>query len=140
MSELTHAGGIVIRFEEGSPRYLVITAKNNPYHWVLPKGHIDPGETPATAAQREVLEETGVEAKILQSVGSTEIMKDQRKVSVEFFLMQYVESKGPGENRKQRWCTDEEALDLLSSDYARDLLRRSHSLAVNFAPKPEPAS
>jgi 8-oxo-dGTP diphosphatase len=32
--------------------------------WSLPGGHIEPGETARAAAQREVLEETGVEADI----------------------------------------------------------------------------
>jgi 8-oxo-dGTP pyrophosphatase MutT (NUDIX family) len=30
--------------------------------WMLPGGHVDPGESPAEAATREVLEETGVTA------------------------------------------------------------------------------
>ena len=32
--------------------------------WSLPGGHIEPGETARAAAQREVLEETGVEVEI----------------------------------------------------------------------------
>lgn len=32
--------------------------------WMLPGGHIEPGESPAEAALREVLEETGVRARI----------------------------------------------------------------------------
>jgi 8-oxo-dGTP pyrophosphatase MutT (NUDIX family) len=140
MSELTHAGGIVMQFEEGTPRYLIITAKTNFQRWVLPKGHIQPGETTPAAAEREVLEEAGVEAKILESVGSTEVAKEERIIFVEFFLMQYIGDKGPGEGRQRRWCSYEEALVLLSSSYTRDMLRRSHLVALNFVPKPEPAS
>jgi ADP-ribose pyrophosphatase len=33
------------------------------YLWELPAGHIDPGEAPAKAAKRELLEETGFTAK-----------------------------------------------------------------------------
>lgn len=33
--------------------------------WLLPGGHIDPGESPAGAALREVLEETGVRARLV---------------------------------------------------------------------------
>jgi ADP-ribose pyrophosphatase len=38
----------------------------------LPSGLIDPGETPAEAACRELLEETGYEARDLQVLGSME--------------------------------------------------------------------
>lgn len=34
--------------------------------WVAPGGHIEPDETPTEAALREVLEETGVEAEIVE--------------------------------------------------------------------------
>jgi 8-oxo-dGTP diphosphatase len=33
--------------------------------WMLPGGHVDPGESPAEAALREVLEETGIVAEIV---------------------------------------------------------------------------
>ena len=33
----------------------------------LPKGHVDPGEPPEQAAQREVREEAGVEAELVES-------------------------------------------------------------------------
>ena len=113
-------------------RYLIVTSRNNPDRWVFPKGHIDPGETAEVTAEREVLEEAGIEARIVGSVGSIEMPKENRSITVEFFLMQYVKIKGPGEDRKQRWCTDEEALDLLSFDNARGILRRAHLLAARL--------
>ena len=33
--------------------------------WVYPGGHIDPNEDPAQAAQREVLEETGIHTEVI---------------------------------------------------------------------------
>jgi 8-oxo-dGTP pyrophosphatase MutT (NUDIX family) len=39
--------------------------------WVLPKGKVEPDETLAEAALREVLEETGVRAEIMCSLGTT---------------------------------------------------------------------
>jgi 8-oxo-dGTP pyrophosphatase MutT (NUDIX family) len=140
MPEPTHAGGIVIRVEEGSPRYLVVTAKSDPGRWIFPKGRIDPGETPEIAAEREVSEEAGVGAEILLSVGSTEFEKNGRAAHGKFFLMRYVRNKGQSEDRKRRWCTYEEALELLSLDYTLDLLRRSRSAAAKIIDKLEPVS
>ncbi|HXL04432.1 MAG TPA: NUDIX hydrolase [Bacillota bacterium] len=40
--------------------------------WVLPKGKVEPEETPPEAALREVLEETGVRAEILCPLGTTD--------------------------------------------------------------------
>lgn len=49
------AGGVVVNSEG---KILLIRHQNGT--WVFPKGHLDPGETPLQAAQREVEEEAGV--------------------------------------------------------------------------------
>jgi ADP-ribose pyrophosphatase len=40
------------------------------YLWEVPAGKLDPGETPATCAARELAEEVGLAARHLESVGS----------------------------------------------------------------------
>ena len=58
------AGGVVYRKIEG--KYEFLLGKHSGYHkWVLPKGLIESGETQMEAAVREVGEEVGVEAQIV---------------------------------------------------------------------------
>ena len=61
------AGGVVVRRMRGR-WWLAAIRPRRDYHsrevWVLPKGHIEPGESDAEAAAREVYEETGLHARV----------------------------------------------------------------------------
>jgi ADP-ribose pyrophosphatase YjhB (NUDIX family) len=53
------AGGVVYRVtNKGQIEILLIQDAKN--RWTIPKGHIEPGETPRQTAEREINEETGV--------------------------------------------------------------------------------
>ena len=54
----TSAGGVVLRRDDGGPRYLLI--RDSYDNWGFPKGHVAEGETLEAAARREVAEETGL--------------------------------------------------------------------------------
>ena len=66
------AGGVVVRLERG--RLMVALAQELEFdEYVLPKGHVDPGESEAEAARREVEEEVGIsELHLVQSLGVLE--------------------------------------------------------------------
>ena len=51
------AGVVIVRIEQGQPRYLMLRAFN---YWDFPKGVVETGEDPQQAAIREVKEETGL--------------------------------------------------------------------------------
>jgi 8-oxo-dGTP pyrophosphatase MutT (NUDIX family) len=59
----------------------------------LPKGHIDPGESAAEAAEREVREETGVSGDLVEKIDDIRYwyVRDGRRVLkvVSFFLFRY---------------------------------------------------
>jgi 8-oxo-dGTP pyrophosphatase MutT (NUDIX family) len=80
------AGGLVF-FEER----LVILKRFNGV-WLFPKGHIDPGETPETAALREVREESGLIARIVGKLDQTSYTflehGDKHFKTVYWFLME----------------------------------------------------
>ena len=68
MPEHRSAGGVVI----GPTRKVLVVNQHND-SWSLPKGHVDPGETPRQAAVREIREESGVkELEFIKELGTYE--------------------------------------------------------------------
>ena len=63
------AGGVLVRSINGRPHVAAIRPQGKPGIWALPKGKIDPGESAAEAAVREVREETGVEGHVVEKLG-----------------------------------------------------------------------
>jgi mutator protein MutT len=129
----THAGGIVVRFED-VPLYLLVTAKRNPHHWIFPKGHVEPGETPEEAAIREVEEEAGVKSTALDRLSTIEFSHEGSIIRAEFYLLRYTGDLASSEGRKQRWCTYEEASHLLSFENYRSLLSKAQQAVENIWP------
>lgn len=52
------AGAVVVRRQDEGFRFLVLRAYRN---WDFPKGMVESGEDPLSAARREVAEETGIQ-------------------------------------------------------------------------------
>ena len=121
----THAGGVVVRRDGPQPRFLLVTARRSPSEWVLPKGHIERGETPAAAAVREVLEESGVTAVAGVHIGDLEYHTPRGRIRARFFAMAFQSEAEPGESRERAWVTDEEARRRLRWDDARQLVERA---------------
>lgn len=85
------AGGVVIRRMQG--RAFVAVVRVREQILALPKGHPDPGESSAEAAQREVREEAGLETQLVEKLGDIRYWyaRDGERVMkiVSFFLFRY---------------------------------------------------
>ncbi len=69
MIKATSCGGVVIY--RGKILVLFKSYRNRYEGWVLPKGTVEPGETFEETALREVHEETGVQAQIVDYIGKS---------------------------------------------------------------------
>ncbi len=81
------AGGLLVRRHNS---HLEIAVVHRPVHqdWSFPKGKLEEGETFEEAALREVLEETGMECRLVRFVGHTEYVdRKGRPKTVAYWVM-----------------------------------------------------
>jgi 8-oxo-dGTP pyrophosphatase MutT (NUDIX family) len=137
------AGGVVFRrFVDQSLRFLII---RDSYHkWGLPKGHLEPGESPADAAVRETSEEVGLCDLVLHGPIRVIDWRFRSKTGkyihkfCHFFLLESPAQEPQPQLDEGitavRWCRLEEALADLSYDNARGVLRRAGEMAQTLFP------
>jgi 8-oxo-dGTP pyrophosphatase MutT (NUDIX family) len=122
----THAGGVVVRGSGETWRVLLVTAKRQPSLWVFPKGHIEPGESPEQTAVREVQEEAGVTASVIEPIGTLEFRNARGLVRSQFYLMAFEAEGGRREeDRQHAWFTLQEARQALVYEDSRMLVTRA---------------
>lgn len=119
----THAGTVVFQERGAQPLFLVISSSNG-LHWVLPNGHIDPGESAESAALRELREEAGIRGELIQPLGVQHYRKYAHEVAAQYFLVRALEPVVADERRVLRWEEERAALDLLSFEQTRAALRQ----------------
>ena len=86
------AGGVLVRNMRGRPFMAAVRVKDGRV-LALPKGHIDPGESAADAATRELREEAGINGRLVEKLGDVKYWysRDGDRVMkvVSFFLFRY---------------------------------------------------
>jgi 8-oxo-dGTP pyrophosphatase MutT (NUDIX family) len=127
------AGGIIYRRTGVEPaRFLLI--RDSYDNWGFPKGHLEDGESPAEAARRETGEETGLDRLVLQ--GPIRVIDWHfrfRGRHIHKYCHFFLFESPNGEPCPQvdegitdcQWRSLDEALDLLSYDNARGVLKRA---------------
>jgi 8-oxo-dGTP pyrophosphatase MutT (NUDIX family) len=127
------AGGIVFRRVPGeSARYLLI--RDSYKNWGFPKGHLEGNESPAEAAIRETAEETGLDHLVLHGpirVIDWHFRFRGRHIHkyCHFFLFESPDGEACPQVDEGitacQWRPLGEALDILSYDNARGVLKRA---------------
>ena len=138
------AGGVLVRKIRGRPMVAAIRPQREHRGqdvWALPKGRIDPGETAAETAVREVHEETGVEGRLVEKLGDIRYVYtagwEERKGErifkvVSFFLLRAgrgrigeIDEAMRVEVAEARWLPLEEAPRLLTHKGEREMAAKA---------------
>ena len=82
--------GAVLFTENGNRQYVVVKSAIKK-HWSLPKGHVEGDETERETALREIKEETGIDAEIIEGFREQieYIMPNGVRKQVVFFIAKY---------------------------------------------------
>lgn len=116
----TKAGGIVVREKKGAHEILLVSSISRPGRWTLPKGSIEDGEEPESAASREIAEEAGVRGKLVTLLG--DVTRDTQ--TIVFFLFRFSHDVEWLENRirERRWVELDRAERRLRQAYLHGII------------------
>ena len=132
------AGGVVFRRQDSIVEVAIVSVKPK-LRWQLPKGIVDPGETPQVTAVREVREEAGVETDMIKLIETIEYwyrsVKNGKPVRfhkfVHFYLLEYKGgdvSNHDHEVEEARWVSFEEAIEMLEFKSEREVAEKAREM------------
>lgn len=132
-SEVSAGGVVYRRSDEGVEVVLAARrTRRGDLAWGLPKGLVEPDETPEQAAVREVREETGLEAEVEVSLGEIRYFYVWEGIrvrkAVHFFLMRATggdASQHDDEMEEVRWFPLSVALRRATYKGEREVLQRA---------------
>ena len=139
MSRREISAGCVVFRKSGALAEVVLIQPRDRTAWALPKGLIEYGESPQTAAKREAREETGLSGDILAKIGTIKysyIAKWENPPArvfkiVTFYLLRFTggdPSQHDLEVQRVEWFSIEEAIRNASYAQEREVIRKAQSL------------
>lgn len=132
------AGGVAFRRQDSDLEIAIVSVKPK-FRWQLPKGIVDPGESPPVTAVREVKEEAGIETDLIKLIETIEYWyrseNNGRPVRfhkfVHFYLLEYRSgdvSNHDHEVDESRWVSFEEAIEMLAFKSEREVVEKSREM------------
>jgi 8-oxo-dGTP pyrophosphatase MutT (NUDIX family) len=135
------AGGLIWRRREGVGTEIVLVRPAGKATWVLPKGHVEPGESLLDAALREATEESGLRVAPGEPLGQVSYLYSWRDgpsdrpirifKRVHFYLMECVggdPSAHDHEIDEVRWIALDEAPARASHKSERSLIIKAQNI------------
>jgi 8-oxo-(d)GTP phosphatase len=121
--EILAAGAVVWR-PGGASVEVAVVHRPRYDDWSLPKGKLEPGETPRVAAWREVREETGAEVALGRFLVRTHYQVGEDRKVVDYFAARYLGGTftPSDEVDEVRWLPVPEAGEALSYERDREVL------------------
>ena len=119
------AGGVIVRWTNGSEPELLLIHRPRRNDWTFPKGKVESGETDEACALREVEEETGLRCELESELATTaHINSKGRLKEVRYWLMRPAGGEAAPRNEVDavRWVSLARAAQMLTYQRDRDLL------------------
>lgn len=140
------AGGVVykpVRSEQGKNTVEILLAKHSQHHgWVFPKGIIGDtiqGEKKEETAIREVEEETGVQAELLEPLKPVtywyQFENEKRKKTVYYFIMSFISEDKESrdmEMEEVEWLPVEEVENTLTYPSDKQVWKEAKDKILNL--------
>ena len=127
----TTSGGVIVRRQGKENKLQVMLVQDAKDRWTIPKGHIEPGETPRQTAEREIIEETGLQKmEIYDHLGKVDF-RYRRQNTLVLMTMHVFLVKALGDTNKLQkeewmngiaWFDFHEALDKIEYEGIEKLM------------------
>jgi 8-oxo-dGTP pyrophosphatase MutT (NUDIX family) len=139
------AGGVAFRWRDSELEMTIVSVKPS-LRWQLPKGIVDPDESPEMTAVREVREEAGIETELIALIETIEYWYRSVRYGkpvryhkfVHFHLLRYLSgnvSEHDHEVAEARWVSFDQASEILAFESERRVVEKAREMILAMTSK-----